>query len=48
MRDSEKNETPSRAHLIFSIYIWRGKEDGTKVCDFKYTFVDLEGAERVA
>ena len=26
MRDTEENETSSRAHLIFSIYIWKGRD----------------------
>jgi hypothetical protein len=48
MRDTEENETSSRAHLIFSIYIWKRDEKGTEICWDKYTFVDLAGAERVA
>ena len=49
MRDTEENETSSRAHLIFSIYIWGIDDyDGTEDCRHKYTFVDLAGAERVA
>ena len=49
MRDTEENETSSRAHLIFSIYLRRiYEEDGSQYCWFKYTFVDLAGAERVA
>jgi hypothetical protein len=47
MRDTEENETSSRAHLIFSIYLrdrWNYEENYS----LKYTFVDLAGAERVA
>jgi hypothetical protein len=47
MRDTEENETSSRAHLIFSIYLWH-KYDGSDKYLHKYTFVDLAGAERVA
>ena len=46
MRDTEENETSSRAHLIFSIYLWE-RYDGRERLK-KYTFVDLAGAERVA
>ncbi len=48
MRDTEENETSSRAHLIFSIYLWRINRYGSEDCYEKYTFVDLAGAERVA
>ncbi len=48
MHDTKENETSSRAHLIFSIYIWRRHNDCRKLCECKYTFVDLAGAERVA
>jgi len=48
MRDTEENETSSRANLIFSIYIWLKTTDGLEYCRYKYTFVDLAGAERVA
>ena len=48
MRDTEENETSSRAHLIFSIYLWIKQKDGREICRYKYTFVDLAGAERVA
>ena len=49
MRDTEENETSSRAHLIFSIYLWgRYGYDGTEYCHKKYTFVDLAGAECVS
>jgi hypothetical protein len=48
MRDTEENETSSRAHLIFSIHIWIRGDDGTECCYLKWTFVDLAGAERVA
>ena len=48
MRDTEENETSSRAHLIFSIYLWERDYYGRDVCFRKYTFVDLAGAERVA
>ena len=47
MRDTEENETSSRAHLIFSVYVWRMLYNGIEYLD-KYTFVDLAGAERVA
>ena len=47
MRDTEENETSSRAHLIFSIYL-RNRYDGKENCSVKYTFVDLAGLERVA
>ena len=47
MRDIKENETSSRAHLIFSIYIIH-RRNGREKCDNKYTFVDLAGAERVA
>jgi len=39
-RDNIDNETSSRSHVIFSIYVDGG--------DFKETFIDLAGAERVA
>ena len=48
MRDTEENETSSRAHLIFSIYLGYRYNDGRESCEEKYTFVDLAGAERVA
>ena len=48
MRDTEENETSSRAHLIFSIYYGVTLKNGTDIIWEKYTFVDLAGAERVA
>jgi hypothetical protein len=48
MRDTEENETSSRAHLIFSIYLCDRYRYRTEYCSKKYTFVDLAGAERVA
>jgi len=48
MRETEENETSSRAHLIFSIYLWRRDDDGREYCRYKYTFVDLAGTERIA
>jgi hypothetical protein len=40
-RDNIDNETSSRSHVIFSIYL------NTRTM-YKYTFIDLAGAERVA
>jgi hypothetical protein len=48
MRDTEENETSSRAHLIFSIYILKKLKNGSEECEYKYTFVDLAGYERIA
>jgi hypothetical protein len=48
MRDTEENETSSRAHLIFSIYLWHRYDDGREECESKLTFVDLAGSERVS
>jgi kinesin family protein 6/9 len=44
-RDNIDNETSSRSHVIFSIYV---NDYGWRNCFFKYTFIDLAGAERVA
>ena len=44
MRSTEVNETSSRSHLIFSIFIERTNKNG--ICTTgKITFIDLAGSE---
>ena len=47
MRSTDVNETSSRSHLIFSIYIERTDEDG--ICTIgKIVFIDLAGSESLS
>ena len=47
MRSTDVNETSSRSHLIFSIYIERTEKDG-KCTIGKIIFIDLAGSESLS
>jgi hypothetical protein len=47
MRSTDVNETSSRSHLIFSIYIERTDKDGISTFG-KIIFIDLAGSESLS
>jgi hypothetical protein len=48
VRDNQENETSSRSHVIVTIYETVQRKKSGRTFIYKYTFVDLAGAERVA
>jgi hypothetical protein len=48
MRSTEVNETSSRSHLLFSIFIKRTHKISRKISIGKITFIDLAGSESLS